>query len=99
MARLAVCSQSWGEIYSWTCPGCRCTHRVHVRDDGKGPSWTFDGNLDRPTFSPSILVREYVGEDVSSVCHSFVRVGRIVFLSDCTHHLAGQTVDMPEQDS
>jgi len=29
-------------------------------------------------------------------CHSFVRNGRIEFLSDCTHKLAGQTVDIPE---
>jgi hypothetical protein len=26
------------------------------------------------------------------VCHSYVRGGRIEFLSDCTHHLAGRTV-------
>ncbi|WP_345255310.1 DUF6527 family protein [Flaviaesturariibacter amylovorans] len=30
------------------------------------------------------------------VCHSFVTDGRIQFLSDCTHALAGQTVDLPE---
>lgn len=30
------------------------------------------------------------------VCHSFVRAGRVEFLSDCTHALAGQTVDLPE---
>jgi hypothetical protein len=29
------------------------------------------------------------------VCHSFVVDGRIRFLSDCTHALAGQTVDLP----
>jgi predicted RNA-binding Zn-ribbon protein involved in translation (DUF1610 family) len=29
-------------------------------------------------------------------CHSFVTDGRIQFLSDCTHALAGQTVDLPE---
>lgn len=32
------------------------------------------------------------------VCHSFVRDGRIEFLTDCTHALAGQTVDLPEFD-
>lgn len=31
-----------------------------------------------------------------SVCHSFVTDGRIQFLSDCTHPLAGQTVDLPD---
>lgn len=30
-----------------------------------------------------------------SVCHSFVTDGRIQFLGDCTHALAGQTVDLP----
>lgn len=31
-----------------------------------------------------------------SVCHSFVTNGRILFLQDCTHALAGQTVDLPD---
>lgn len=30
------------------------------------------------------------------ICHSFVKAGRIEFLSDCTHALAGQTVDLPD---
>ena len=30
------------------------------------------------------------------VCHSFVTDGRIQFLSDCTHELADQTVDLPD---
>ena len=29
-------------------------------------------------------------------CHSFVTDGRIQFLGDCTHALAGQTVDLPD---
>jgi hypothetical protein len=28
-------------------------------------------------------------------CHSFVTAGRIQFLGDCSHALAGQTVDIP----
>ena len=28
------------------------------------------------------------------ICHCFIKAGRIEFLSDCTHKLAGQTVDM-----
>lgn len=30
------------------------------------------------------------------VCHSFVTDGRIEFLSDCTHALAGQAVELPD---
>ena len=31
---------------------------------------------------------------VCSVCHSFVTDGKIQFLGDCTHELAGQTVEL-----
>jgi hypothetical protein len=31
-------------------------------------------------------------------CHSFVTDGKIQFLSDCSHALAGQTVDLPDFD-
>lgn len=34
-----------------------------------------------------------------TVCHSFVREGKIEFLTDCTHELAGQTVDLPELET
>ena len=30
-------------------------------------------------------------------CHSFIREGRIEFLGDCSHELAGQTVEMREE--
>ena len=31
-----------------------------------------------------------------AICHSFVIEGKIQFLSDCTHSLAGQTIDLPD---
>ena len=36
--------------HSHWCPGCE---QMHVIPD----SWAFDGNLDAPTFSPSVLIR------------------------------------------
>lgn len=36
--------------------------------------------------------------DVRNICHSFVRNGRIQFLGDCTHDLAGQTVELPDME-
>ena len=81
------------------CPGCDGGHVLRI-GDGPHPRWTFDGNAERPTFSPSVLVT-YGGADAGkddappAVCHSFVRDGRIEFLSDCTHALSGQTVDLP----
>jgi len=32
-------------------------------------------------------------------CHSIVTDGKIAFLTDCFHTLAGQTVDLPDWDS
>ena len=72
------------------CPGCLCGH-------GWTASWTFNGDLVKPTISPSLLV---TGGGVGGAkpfegtgrCHSFVRDGQIQFLDDCTHALRGQTV-------
>ncbi|MGN6235007.1 DUF6527 family protein [Dyella sp.] len=59
--------------------------------------WTFNGDMQRPTFSPS-LNTWWGGKDGIPLhrCHSFIREGRIEFLPDSTHALAGQTVELPE---
>lgn len=62
-----------------------------------GSGWTWNGDLERPTFRPSILSRT---ADASGEirCHSYVTDGRIEFLGDCSHELAGQTVDLLNVD-
>lgn len=80
------------QMVSFRCPGCDDYHQIRVG------TWTFNGDVKRPTFSPSVLVRYDVSppnQHLSIVCHSFVTDGRIQFLGDCTHSLAGQTVDLP----
>ncbi len=77
-------------LYGFHCPGCGYTHTF--RCEGEGPKWDWNGDMDRPTVSPSILVR------ATYRCHSFVREGKIQFLSDCDHNLAGQTIDLPQLD-
>lgn len=77
------------------CPGCDHTHGFPV-DGSRG--WTWNGDLVNPTVSPSILVRRNDG-DIKHVCHSFVKDGHIQFLGDCTHALAGQTVEIPAWES
>lgn len=76
------------------CPGCGGFHTVYVNtepgDTGLNP-WEWDGNLDAPTVSPSILVN---ATRPGHRCHSFVRGGMWEFLSDCDHALAGQTVPL-----
>lgn len=40
-------------LWMW-CPGCRAAHSISFSGD-LTPRWTFDGNMERPTISPSIL--------------------------------------------
>jgi len=79
---------SSGELYGYRidCPGCGDPHVLTT-------GWTFNGSYDRPTFSPSLLVTKPNGPER---CHSFITDGQIRYLSDCTHAMAGQTVDLPE---
>ncbi len=82
-----------GNRWLFHCPACGFAH-------GPDDSWTFNGDVERPTFSPSLLVRcEYGEAREKRVCHSFVRDGRIEYLSDCTHAMAGQTVEIPDWES
>lgn len=63
------------------CPGCECAH-------GWNEGWTWDGNEEAPTVSPSLAIQGQVR------CHLLVQAGKLVFLSDCEHALAGKTVPM-----
>lgn len=100
-----------GDRYlTFWCPGCDMAHQIKV--DGTG-SWSWNGDPIKPTFSPSVLVRydhwvpaaSHENPEpgpqtlVGDACHSFIADGRIQFLTDCTHKLAGQTVDLPAWDS
>lgn len=83
-----------GNRYIVECPGCKMEH-VIATGEGPGPRWTFNGNMEKPTFSPSLLVTYTWGpEHKSIVCHSFIVDGVWQFLTDCTHELAGQHVPM-----
>lgn len=104
MARARLRPESDGVTYlQFRCPGCRSGGGMHggerqghiVPVDGPR-AWGFNGSTERPTLTPSVLVRQRWGNETQDrVCHSFVTDGRIQYLSDCTHALAGQTVDLP----
>lgn len=110
--KLKIINKHGGGLYGYefTCPGCAAWRSAkpdeHSADDGThmvpttGPNaWGFNGDVDRPTFTPSILVHEVKRTDGSTFsprCHSFVTDGRIAFCTDSAHALAGQTVDLPD---
>lgn len=85
----------------WWCSGCETPHGVTIAESGTN-GWAWNGSLEAPTLSPSILVQGTRGgaheqpptPPRDHVCHSFLREGRQQFLADCTHPLAGQTVEL-----
>lgn len=99
------------EHVSFRCPGCGDHHTVPIA----GPSaWQWNGSLDRPSLTPSLLVRSghfaphwkqgdacWCGKGYGFACyqcHSIVTDGRILFCGDSSHALSGQTVDLPDAE-
>ena len=74
------------------CPGCGHDHCMPTNRDA-GPNWKFNGDVDKPTFAPSVLVKA-AGKAEQYRCHSFITDGRIRFLGDCSHEYAGKVMDM-----
>lgn len=78
----------------WLCmPGCFYHRRIPVKSNGTDPHWQWNGDVDKPTLTPSILTW-----NADERCHSFVTDGKVRFLDDCTHEYAGQTMDLLEVD-
>lgn len=90
--------EAQGRYYFW-CPGCDTPHVYTIKPWQRfneqtkkyepGPVWQMTGPLEKASFTPS-----YVCGGDSSRCHFYVREGRIQFLADCHHKLAGKTVDL-----
>lgn len=80
----------WGDgDLVYYCLGCDSAHMLTTtRRNNVGARWTWDGNADAPTFSPSV--------HLPGVCHHFLRAGRLQYLGDSRHALAGQTVELPD---
>lgn len=82
------------------CPGCDEHHQIDTE------KWEFNGDFEKPSFSPSYLTWLEPNPSVDPKydpdgkyrdgfrCHSFIKDGTIQFLEDCTHKLAGQTVEL-----
>jgi len=94
-----------GLVY-W-CQGCECTHGIVVEGPG---AWGWNGDVDRPIFTPSVLTTWKADPDAGPGfeeyrterrCHTFVgcsgaQPGEVIFLSDCTHALAGTVQPLPD---
>lgn len=102
------------QCLAFVCPGCTepyqfldgtmhtpsGLHMLAVNAAGvKDPQWSFNGNEEAPTLTPSILshIQPYDEQGKPlGVCHSYLLDGVFQFLDDCTHSLKGQFVPMPD---
>ena len=79
-------------VYMFHCPGCKYGHHFAV----EGPmTWDFNGDMEKPTFNPSLLVNDSHPE---MRCHLVMKEGKIHFCSDSFHELKGKVVDIPDLD-
>lgn len=91
-----------GELAGYThwCPACNELHAIAVgKPNRSGAVWTFNGDLESPTFTPS--VRCFTIDDDGkreTLCHYFITNGQIVYCSDNPHALNGQTVELPDRE-
>lgn len=87
------------------CPGCEEMHTIWTNHTRRA-NWNFDGNIESPTFEPSVCIT-YNGADAGqdrgdgfgkappAKCHYFLRAGNLQFCPDTTHAFAGKTVPLP----
>jgi hypothetical protein len=97
------------EGYKFWCPSCDEMHRFRtkapnvLRSDNKPwPVWKFDGNMEFPTFTPSL--RSFYTEPDSgamvTLCHLTLTAGKITYHGDQPKDRkglawAGRVVDLP----
>lgn len=95
--------------YGFECPGCGCLHYINstwnFNNDFDKPTVTPSilvktGHYCSQHKAGDHCWCSYNKEHPESnyfkcgICHSFITNGKIQFLNDCTHKLAGKTVDM-----
>lgn len=86
------------------CPACEEMHQFALDGyNSSGAKWTWDGNVEAPSFIPSMHIKvnppghpEYQSDAGSSVCHYHLLGGVIDFLGDCTHAMRGTKVPLPD---
>lgn len=90
--RATLCNE--GTLIYW-CPGCLTYHGAPLIQENAGPVWKWNGSLSHPTLQPSVLCRGFVD---APRCHHFLREGKLEFLRDCSHKMAGKTVELENEE-
>lgn len=89
-------ARGYGPHYVHWCPACKTDHLFAVDQPlANGARWSFDGDLEAPSFSPSMKI-EWSHRGGTIRCHYFIKAGMIEYCADSTHAMAGHTVPLPD---
>lgn len=81
--------QHWGDgIYCFYCPACKELHDFNTKGHRR---WVFNGNKEKPTFTPSLRV---YGRGRVTKCHLIMNDGMIEYMNDCPHFYAFRKIPM-----
>lgn len=69
------------------CPACNTAHHVPLGRNG----WSWNEKPESPSIVPSIFISAN-----GLKCHSIITDGKITYLTDSSHKMLGQTVDLPD---
>ena len=89
----STCKPAYKWVMTW-CPACKTLHpfTIEVYDGSDNPTWEWDGNLESPTFSPSMLCYSTVhiceGQHTYTACD--------LNFNECGHKGHGYFWDMPD---
>jgi hypothetical protein len=93
MPKIIIQDYDTRKFHEHYCPGCECMHKIAVTQPfSNGAQWTFNGDMEKPTFQPSISCNP----GTVHACHYFLHGGVLNFLPDCKHKFAGRMVELPE---
>jgi hypothetical protein len=66
---------------------------------GSPGSWTWNGSTEAPSLWPSLRTKWEGGQEGKTiVCHSWIKEGSVLFLSDSNHSNAGKTLALKDVD-
>lgn len=82
--------------YYFDCPACGHAHVFYNHLANFAVKWNFNGDVNRPTFHPSMLATHDGGK---GRCHSIVADGKIKYLDDCQHEFKGKTIELPDMET
>lgn len=100
--------------YSFWCPACAGRHHYRTqapnfpRPDGTPwPVWSFNGDMERPTFLPSLLIYYdpgHWGDDGKwvvtgprkTICHLHLKNGQLEYCNDNPHAMNNLVVPLPD---